>query len=288
MKHHLQITRRRLTMTRKIPAWLVAILLVAASTSTATASRLITGAQIKNGTITLKDLSPAAREALRGQTGARGPEGPMGAPGSAGTQGAAGAQDTPGASGAGAAPMSYLTGPFTPNPSGPNAGQLTIAPTADTSPAGVAQLSLIPNDPDPGNGQSRTAMIAFHPERDHIEDATIKAHRHPGDGAPGHIQIHTKNAAGTNLISRFEIQYGVDDAQMLVTSSHLAFDNNAWIAPRNAGQSIRFRNAANTRTNLEIEDSGILSINGEAGVVGDGYLLIRVNGHLKKVALTDA
>lgn len=275
---------------RKIPVWIVALIVAVVSTSTAGASRLITGAQIKNGTITLKDLSPAARAALSGQRGPAGPAGPMGAPGTSGTvgaQGPAGEQGIPGASGAGAASTSYLSGPFT-TASGPNVGQLTIAPTAATSPAGVAQLSLVPNDPDPGNGQSRTAIIAFHPERTHVEDATIKAHRHPGDGAPGHIQIHTKNAAGNNLISRFEIQYGVDDAQMLVTSSHLTFDDNAYQQPRNAGQSIRFKNAAGDRTNLAIEDSGILSFEGEPGVTGPDFLLIRVNGHLKKLALADA
>lgn len=48
------------------------------SASTATATKLITGRQIKNGSIELKDLSKSARAALRGQVGPTGPAGPEG------------------------------------------------------------------------------------------------------------------------------------------------------------------------------------------------------------------
>lgn len=268
-------------MNKKIPAWVLVPLLMLAGGSTACASKLITGAQIKNGSIELRDLSPRARAALVGQ---RGPAGAMGAPGNVGGQGSAGAQGTPGASGAGVASTSYLNGPFQTNPGAPNVGQLTIAPTANTAPGGVAQLSLVPNDPEEYPGQSRTAIIAFHPERDHVEDATIKAHRHPGDGAPGHIQIHTKNAAGDNLISRFEIGYGQDDAYTLFTSTHVMFDENTYIRARTAGHdAIRVRSADGSRENFAIEDSGILRIASDS----DNYIIVRVNGHLKKIVLAD-
>jgi hypothetical protein len=52
------------------------------------ASHLITGAQIKNGTIQLKDLSARAQAALRGQTGPTGAAGPQGPAGPVGPQGA--------------------------------------------------------------------------------------------------------------------------------------------------------------------------------------------------------
>lgn len=69
---------------------------VAASTATATTAVVITGAQIKDGTVQAKDLSVKARSSLRGQRGA---PGPRGATGAAGTQGTPGAQGAAGASG---------------------------------------------------------------------------------------------------------------------------------------------------------------------------------------------
>lgn len=59
---------------------------VVASAGTAGASALITGTQIKDGSITKKDLSRAVRAELakagpRGSTGPTGPQGPQGAPG---------------------------------------------------------------------------------------------------------------------------------------------------------------------------------------------------------------
>jgi hypothetical protein len=63
--------------------------LISATAATA-ASGLITGAQIKNGSIGLVDLSPKAKRALKGQ---RGPAGPPGATGLQGVAGPAGGFD---------------------------------------------------------------------------------------------------------------------------------------------------------------------------------------------------
>jgi len=52
--------------------------------ATAGASRLITGGQIKNGSIGLVDLSKSARRALSGKTGPQGATGPQGPSGPAG------------------------------------------------------------------------------------------------------------------------------------------------------------------------------------------------------------
>jgi hypothetical protein len=65
---------------------------VYAATSLPTSS--VASAQIKNGSIQLKDLSPAARRALRGARGPAGPAGPAGAAGTAGATGAKGADGT--------------------------------------------------------------------------------------------------------------------------------------------------------------------------------------------------
>lgn len=118
--------------------------------------------------------------------------------------------------------------------------QITVAPAAATTPEGVARIALIPNDAT-ANLQNRTAIIAFHPDREYIEDATIKAHRHVNGSdvvTDRHIQIHTKKADGSDLTSRLEIQYRTDDAYILVTSAHLEFDDNAYMQVRNAGQMI--------------------------------------------------
>jgi hypothetical protein len=68
--------------------------IISATAATAASTGLITGAQIKNGSIGLVDLSGKAKQSLRGQ---RGPAGP------AGIQGVAGGFDP--------AKVSYVTGP---------------------------------------------------------------------------------------------------------------------------------------------------------------------------------
>jgi hypothetical protein len=61
--------------------------LISAAAATATTTLVITSAQIKNGTIKLVDISPAAKRALKGN---RGPAGAQGAQGVQGAQGPAG------------------------------------------------------------------------------------------------------------------------------------------------------------------------------------------------------
>ena len=58
--------------------------LISAAAATATTALLITSAQIKNGTIKLVDISPAAKRALKGN---RGPAGALGAQGPVGPAG---------------------------------------------------------------------------------------------------------------------------------------------------------------------------------------------------------
>ncbi len=72
---------------------IVILAVVVASAATAGAASLITGKQIKNGTITAKDLSKKLREQVNepGPTGATGPAGPAGPAGAAGATGLAGA-----------------------------------------------------------------------------------------------------------------------------------------------------------------------------------------------------
>lgn len=61
--------------------------LVCSAGATAITSALITSAQIKDGTIQLRDLSPSARQALRGERGPAGDRGERGPQGFAGQTG---------------------------------------------------------------------------------------------------------------------------------------------------------------------------------------------------------
>jgi hypothetical protein len=67
-----------------------ALFVALAGTATATTSALITGAQIKDGTIGVRDLSKKARQALRGPRGPRGLTGLEGSPGVPGPVGPVG------------------------------------------------------------------------------------------------------------------------------------------------------------------------------------------------------
>jgi hypothetical protein len=75
---------------RITPAFVLAMLalfVALAGTATAGTAVLVTGKQIKNGSIGLADLSASAKRALKGQRGARGPAGVMGAQGVPGPAG---------------------------------------------------------------------------------------------------------------------------------------------------------------------------------------------------------
>jgi hypothetical protein len=104
---------------------------VASTTAMATTKALITGAQIKNGSVELVDLSPAAKRALRGRRGLRGPAGPQG---SSGAPGAAGATGAPG--GFDPAKLAYITGPTVTLPSGQTGGAQATCPAGSAAIAG--------------------------------------------------------------------------------------------------------------------------------------------------------
>jgi Collagen triple helix repeat (20 copies) len=140
--------------------------LVIGVAATATAAKLITSGDIKNGTIKLKDLSGKAQDSLKGQAGPAGPAGatgPQGPQGPGGSAGANGTNGTPGAAGV-AGPTLFLGTMGTAAFSNPSAGgnfgteasaQAPIPPgsafTAKSFTAGV--------NPAPGGGN--TVKIAF-------------------------------------------------------------------------------------------------------------------------------
>ena len=74
---------------------MLTIVIFAVSGGAATAGKLMTSSDIKNGTIKTVDMSSSAKRALKGQVGPRGPQGSQGAPG---PQGPAGPASGPGAS----------------------------------------------------------------------------------------------------------------------------------------------------------------------------------------------
>ena len=69
---------------------LAALAALALGGGTATAAKLITSKDIKNGTIKLADLSAGAKKSLKGRRGPAGPAGMPGAPGAPGARGPAG------------------------------------------------------------------------------------------------------------------------------------------------------------------------------------------------------
>ncbi len=87
-------------------AVLVGVLAVTSGAFAAKRYLITSSSQIKAGAVSLSDLSPAARKALRsvnGNSGAAGPQGPQGAAGQQGPQGNAGPAGAPAADGRGAA-----------------------------------------------------------------------------------------------------------------------------------------------------------------------------------------
>jgi hypothetical protein len=86
---------------KKVIAVLGAIALTLLITTGAfAANKMLTGANIKNGSIGIVDLSKTAKAALKGQPGEKGATGEKGETGAAGPQGPAGAAGATGASGA--------------------------------------------------------------------------------------------------------------------------------------------------------------------------------------------
>jgi hypothetical protein len=83
------LRRLRASLTPPVVAALVAV--IVASVGSATAATVITGKQIKNRSITAKDLSVATIKRLRGKAGRAGPRGAAGQPGAAGPRGLGGA-----------------------------------------------------------------------------------------------------------------------------------------------------------------------------------------------------
>ena len=93
---------------RRLPAAVIAtgavVLVALAGTAAAGGSGLITGAQIKNGTVGLADLSKKAKGSLKGKRGPAGPQGQAGAQGPKGDTGARGETGAAGPQGAQGAP----------------------------------------------------------------------------------------------------------------------------------------------------------------------------------------
>jgi hypothetical protein len=104
---------------------------VASATATAGTMALITGAQIKNGSVQLADLSPRAKRALRGQRGPRGLRGFTGPPGA---QGPAGAPGAPG--GFDPAKLQYITGPTVTLAPGQTSGAQASCPAGSAAVSG--------------------------------------------------------------------------------------------------------------------------------------------------------
>lgn len=141
---------------------------VYAATSVPTAS--VTSLQIKNGSIALKDLSPAARKALRGARGLKGATGipgAAGAPGKVGATGAAGANGTARAFGfvssAGAVNPARSKGITVTKLTGVSNGAYCVTPTAATGIDVSKVLPVLTPDFSDGTGTAHIAQIVTVP-----------------------------------------------------------------------------------------------------------------------------
>jgi hypothetical protein len=109
---------------------LIALFVALTSSATAASYAYITGAQIKNGSVGLADLSKKAKKALKGQRGPRGFTGTAGPAGPAGLAGAVGPQGPAGANGANGGfdpdKVSYTAGAFVSIP--PGSADTSVAP----------------------------------------------------------------------------------------------------------------------------------------------------------------
>ena len=136
-------------MLRPVPALMVAVLAIIVSVSaSASAALIITGKQIKNGTVTTKDVKDGnlktndfSASALNVLKGATGPAGPAGATGPAGAVGPAGATGAAGVSG-------YQTVYNTANIPAGTAGTATATCPAGKKPVGGGALVGLLNNPD--------------------------------------------------------------------------------------------------------------------------------------------
>jgi hypothetical protein len=106
----------------------------AATDAYAAAKRLITGKDVKDGSLGVRDLSAAARKSLRGNSG------PAGANGANGLPGANGANGLPGGTGpqGGAGPAGPTGSTGSTGPAGPIGPVGPIGPTGPTGPTGPA------------------------------------------------------------------------------------------------------------------------------------------------------
>jgi hypothetical protein len=130
-------------MRRPSAAMVVAITaLVSSLTGGAIAATVITSSSIKDGTIQLRDISPAARAALKGQRGPQGIDGLQGTPGAIGSAGASGVAGANG--GFDPAKVTYVTSGQLSLASG-NLGTATATCPAGTKVIGGGHLSSIAN-----------------------------------------------------------------------------------------------------------------------------------------------
>jgi hypothetical protein len=184
-----------------------AALLTVGGTSGAMAAKLITGKDIKNGSIASVDLAPSVNKDIK-KAGTPGPKGTTGATGATGAQGPAGATGATGATGA-AGPKgdSGLTGAFyataTYNAGDTNQGAIaTVACDAESADftalaGGVQEI---------GVGGKNAAVGASFPGRMDWDTNTPKADRLDGwivqfdaDVAPEKVTVWALCVPGTDI-----------------------------------------------------------------------------------------
>jgi hypothetical protein len=155
-----------------------ALIAVFAATS-AGAAKFITGGDIKNGSIGLKDLSRAAKRGLKGHTG------PAGATGAVGPQGPAGAQ---GPAGPSAISTSVRTGFFDALPEGFADGEVRCPAGMTAIGGSVSTGGLVPVYDAPSIDGGGWVGSAYNPDPSETFSILVVA-----ICAPGSAQVQTNS-----------------------------------------------------------------------------------------------
>jgi hypothetical protein len=225
---------RVVSSSRTIVLGVAATALAVSFSGGALAAALITGADIKDGTVTtadirdetlkVKDISPTARESLRGQQGATGPAGPQGETGATGATGPQGATGATGPQGEkGATGTTGAIGPQGPQGlTGATGAQGPQGPTGATGPIGPSTVYRVsPAEANlPGGGGAIAASLTL-PAGAYAVTATA--------------QLGHSESTSQPVLCR--VQLGSEPASQYATLLQPAFSGNVYTVPLTLSQA---------------------------------------------------
>jgi len=239
---------RSVLKARVSPAMVVAcVAVILATTGSAFAAKaLITGSDIKDGTISRADLSNATVRSLKGRRGPAGRKGKDGSAGSQGPQGStgpAGPQGPAGPAGArGATGATGATGGF--GPTGPSGLQGATGPAGPAGPPGQALVTNFYTGTTPTDVGAALALASTGPDNTEGVDLTA------GQGGirldPGQYMVDV-NVSFTDALADARVEYGV--ARLFLSGTPL-------VDPNSPSPTGGFADSDTTLVTADVPDSG--------------------------------